>query len=68
MAVCVVSCWLCPLAPEIAGTRRDREPSQTGRQRPGVTGSLWIKDNMVLMLHCCYYSVESNVDLGVTLG
>lgn len=48
MVVCVVSCWLCSLAPEIAGTRRDHEPFQTGPQRPDVMGSLRIKDDMAL--------------------
>lgn len=41
----VVSCWLYSLAQETAGTHKDRAPFLTGH--PGVTGYLWVKENMV---------------------
>lgn len=57
MALCVVRCWLCSLSPETAGTRRDREPSQTD---PGGPGSLRKKEHTALqLLHWCYYPLET---------
>ncbi len=61
MAGCVVSCSLRSQILETAGTHRDHEPFQTGPPRLGVMGSLWIKENMLLIkLPWCGYYVESN--------
>lgn len=78
----VVSCWLCSLALETAGTHKGREPFLTGH--PGVMGSLWENENIVLTLlefmesrgnavkiqycFCCRYLSDAGLSLRCWTG